>query len=59
MMSQRKSNCASAPVRVVAINSPEPTIEPARIIPGPILRKIPFMVLGGFRVLSELILDIL
>ena len=40
---------ASAPVFVVAISSPDPTMEPAIIKPGPIRRKIPITVLGGAR----------
>ncbi|GIT38638.1 MAG: hypothetical protein Ct9H300mP7_5590 [Verrucomicrobiota bacterium] len=44
MINQRKSKPASAPVRVVAMSSPEPTIEPARIIPGPMFRRMPSLV---------------
>ena len=55
IISQRKSKCASAPVLVVAINSPEPTMEPARIIPGPMFSNIPLSVVGGFRICSLLI----
>jgi len=39
---------------VVAINSPDPTIEPANIIPGPIFDKIPFNEVGASVVFSEL-----
>jgi len=47
IISQRKSKCASAPVLVVAISSPEPTIDPARISPGPKFFGIPRTVRGG------------
>ena len=48
IISQRKSKCASAPVLVVAMSSPDPTMDPAKINPGPKFLRIPNVVLGGF-----------
>ena len=47
MMSHRKSKWASAPVLVVAISSPDPTIDPAKINPGPKFLSIPRVFCGG------------
>ena len=47
-MSQRKSKWASAPVLVVAISSPDPTIDPAKMSPGPKFLSIPKGLSGGF-----------
>ncbi len=46
-MSHSSQNSASAPALVVAINSPDPTIEPAIIIPGPSRRSVAPSVRGG------------
>ena len=48
IMSQRKSKWASAPVLVVAISSPDPTIDPAKMSPGPKFLTIPKGLSGGF-----------
>ena len=47
-MSHRKSKCATAPVLVVAMSSPDPTIEPAKMSPGPKFLIIPSGLFGGF-----------
>ena len=47
IMSQRKSKWASAPVLVVAISSPDPTIDPAKMSPGPKFLSIPKGLSGG------------
>jgi|TARA_Y200000002_G_C22349635_1_gene524471 hypothetical protein len=47
MINHKKSKWASAPVLVVAISSPEPTIDPAKMSPGPKFFKIPRKLLGG------------
>ena len=47
IMSHSSQNPASAPALVVAINSPDPTIEPAIIIPGPSRRSVAPSVRGG------------
>ena len=49
MMRPRKMKPALAPVCVAAISSPEPTIEPARMSPGPRVRRMPKNVRGGSR----------
>ena len=48
IMSHRKSKWASAPVLVVAISSPDPTIDPAKMSPGPKFLSIPRVLWGGF-----------
>jgi len=48
IMSHRKSKWASAPVLVVAISSPDPTIDPAKMSPGPKFFSIPRVLWGGF-----------
>ena len=54
IISQRKSKCASAPVLVVAMSSPDPTIDPARISPGPRFREMAAIPCGG-SLISEFI----
>ena len=46
-INHNNQNPASAPTFVVAINSPDPTIDPAIIIPGPSLRSVADKVRGG------------
>jgi hypothetical protein len=48
-MSQRNRNPYWAPSDVVRINSPEPMMLPARMMPGPILRRACHNVAGGSR----------
>jgi hypothetical protein len=45
--SHRSVKPAFAPVLVVRINSPVPTMEPARMSPGPIFRSASPSVAGG------------
>jgi hypothetical protein len=47
-ITQKVIKPAFAPSTVVAINSPEPTIEADRINPGPKNPNIFFIVVGGF-----------
>ena len=47
IISQSSQNPASAPALVVAISSPEPTIEPAIIMPGPSRSSVAPNVRGG------------
>ncbi len=47
MISDKSMKPASAPTAVVAISSPEPTIDPAMINPGPSCHTIPRTVVGG------------
>ena len=49
IISHKRTKPASAPTAVVAMSSPDPTIEPAMISPGPNCLIIPRMVLGGLR----------
>jgi len=53
MMNHRRVNPALAPMRVVAINSPEPTIDAERIKPGPKWRRLAVNVSGGARMPLE------
>ena len=46
-ISQRSTKPASAPSFVVTISSPEPTIAPETMMPGPISRRRPARVRGG------------
>src|SRR5688500_9621250 len=46
-ISQSSQKPACAPVLVVPINSPEPTMEPAMIKPGPRRLRMPRMEVGG------------
>ena len=46
-INQRKTNPCLAPSDVVSSNSPEPTIVPARMIPGPIFRNAVQSEVGG------------
>ena len=46
-INHRKMNPCRAPRLVVRISSPEPTIVPARMMPGPIFRRAAHMVAGG------------
>ena len=48
MMTHNRANPAAAPVLVVAMSSPEPTIDPAIINPGPRRLRTPTKVWGGF-----------
>ena len=53
-MTQRQMNPAFAPSRVVAISSPEPTMEAERMKPGPRKRSLPVKLAGGSRTLFSL-----
>ena len=52
MISHSRTKPACAPTKVVAMSSPEPTMDPAMISPGPSCRRIPRIVVGGSAVSS-------
>ena len=53
MMVHRVTKPAWAPRAVVAINSPEPTMEAVTMIPGPMYFSLPMNVVGGSFILSD------
>ena len=52
MMSHMRVKPASAPTAVVAISSPDPTMDPAMIRPGPSWRRMSRILVGGARIPS-------
>ena len=46
-MNHNSTKPTSAPSLVVMINSPEPTIDPTRIMPGPRCFNVPRKLVGG------------